>query len=94
MTTTTTTELRSSHSSHTRRNAVAAFAAAAIIASTVFVVSEILQGDSPAVGARVTNVAPLQGLGDIVAGSSFLNPVAATPLQGLGDIVAGMVAQR
>jgi hypothetical protein len=37
---------------------------------------------------------PLQGLGDIVAGSSFVTPVAATPLQGLGDIVAGLVGQR
>ena len=37
---------------------------------------------------------PLQGLGDIVAGSSFLNRVAAAPLQGLGDIVAGLVGQR
>ena len=57
MTTTTTTELRSSHSSHSRRNAIAVFAAAAILASTAFIVSEILQSDSPAVGARVTNVA-------------------------------------
>ena len=52
MTTTVTTELRSSHSSRIRRNAMTVFAAAAIIASTAFIVSEILDGDSVRVGAQ------------------------------------------
>ncbi|MEO5839497.1 MAG: hypothetical protein ABIQ73_07340 [Acidimicrobiales bacterium] len=92
MTTTVTAEFRPSHASRIRRNTVALFAAAAIVASTAFVVSEI-RVDSPLSGAQRTNVSPLPGLGDIVAGSSFRNPVAATPLPGLGDIVAGRPAQ-
>ncbi|HUP73470.1 MAG TPA: hypothetical protein VM282_10560 [Acidimicrobiales bacterium] len=86
MTTTVTTELRPSHSSRIRRNALALFAAAAIVASTAFVVSEILDGDSP----RVAQLPNESTLGATEMWGAFhaafippeVNPTAAVPPHG------------
>ena len=84
MTTTATTELHSSPSSRIRRNTIALFAAAAIVVSTAFVVSEILDTDSPRVGVQQTNestlgVTQMWGAFHAAAPATEVSSVAVTP---------------